>query len=101
MSNIYTYNQWGADHTFKAERGQEIESIIYFHMMECLPPLNLPLAGVYPVTVTSGFMVSEPYTHVVVDGRCRAFYNAYGRCGDHYYYLGHYSRCGHCLEELE
>ena len=95
---IYTVEQWEKDNNFNATPGQEIEVEIYEQMLEVLPPLSLPRAE-YPVTVSNGFMVSEPYAHANVNGHYRAFYSAFGRNGGRCYYLGYYSTKGDKLPE--
>lgn len=98
MKDIYTAANWELDGTFAAKPGQEITGDIYETFYNQLPPLYLPRAS-YPVPVTAGFMSSEPYTHADSSGKFRAFYLAFGSCGDRYYYLGLYATNGDAIED--
>lgn len=65
---IYTMNQWKHDGTFSADPGQEIETEIYFSMLNALPPRRAGkwamneggnVCGIRPA---EGFLMGEPIT---------------------------------------
>ena len=97
MNSIYTLDDWQMDGNFGAEKGQEISRDVYETFYNQLPPQYLP-RGEFPVTVTAGFMSTEPYTHAETSGKYRAFYMAFGKSGDRYFYLGLYATNGDAYE---
>lgn len=89
-NNIYTSEQWEKDRTFKAEPMQQIEQEIYFHFLNCMPPLNINKDFAYNLInngfhLMGAFLMSEPYSH---NGQGKALYMAFGHDGNNYYYLG-------------
>lgn len=64
---IYTNEQWEKDRTFKAVAGQEVTEEIYLHMLNCMPPKNIPKSKAeqalhdYRIPVHAGFLMGEPH----------------------------------------
>lgn len=84
---VYTAKQWKADKTFQAKEGQEITKEIYNHFLNILPPIFIS-AYTYG-SYTDIFLCSEPTSHAPDSkGIFRAKYNAFGKKGLKYYYLG-------------
>ena len=98
MTNVYGMKEWENDGNFKAAKGQTISADVYETFFNQLPPQYLPRAT-FPVSVTAGFMSTEPYTHAESSGKYRAFYMAFGKCGDTCYYLGLYATNGDAYED--
>lgn len=98
MSGIYTMAQWERDGTFKAEKAQPISSDVYETFYNQLPPQHLPRAT-FPVSISAGFMTTEPYIHAESSGKYRAFYMAFGRNGENCFYLGLYATNGDAYED--
>lgn len=93
--NTYTIEQWSSDGTFKAVPGQQIGESVYNHMLNCMPPKDLPSGTArqalsdFGIPVHAGFLMGEPYD-ADKNGRPRymAFgMNDYGK-GKKFYYLG-------------
>lgn len=89
MDSIYNEKAWAKDGTFSAKPGQQVSEAVYEQMFNCLPPYrlsneavdNAAKTGVY---VSAGFMVSEPTS----SDHNGLLYNAFGRNGKTFYYLG-------------
>lgn len=95
MKAVYTREQWRRDRNFSAEIGQEVEEDIYYEMLDCLPPLSLPNTETTS-GYSAGFRVGEPYIHAqsAKTGEFTAFYAAFGKKGNKYYFLGNMNRYG-------
>lgn len=87
MQDIYNMEQWEKDESFKAREGQQITEEIYNTFFNMLPPIFIPCYtyGNY----TDIFLCSEPVDHAPDSkGIFRAKYNAFGKQGDKFYYIG-------------
>ena len=90
QEEVYTMDQWAIDGSFNAEPMQEVAEEVYYEFLNSLPPLPIPRE-----LGMCGFMNSEPYIHNIDSkGRYTAFYAAFGKSGDKYYYLGLVNKYG-------
>ena len=90
LQPVYTPEQWAKDRTFSAYPGQQISKEIYYEMLDCMPPLDLPGGAAdqirerYGVTITGGFLMGEPYGC----NKNGLTYSCFGRSGGKYYFFG-------------
>lgn len=88
MKKIYTKEQWNIDGTLSVEVGQEIDSAVYWQLLESVPPTT---------HTAELFQVGEPYNH---DYTGKPLYATFKNVEGAWVFCGNYCRKGETVNRI-